>query len=170
MKLGAFRHVLYPSTRLCASNGRGVARWRQRSAKLVQRVRTTRTRTGPLRPCCPCCPSLPGCPADRQRHAQFLGTRGHAHPRRRSGSAHWVWHHRCSTSRGGRARARKSGKKNVTVDATDGVLRWERLTWCEVAALRRRLDMAILPVGSTEQHGPHLTMDTDTVSAVLVAE
>ncbi|MEO8603977.1 MAG: creatininase family protein [bacterium] len=49
-------------------------------------------------------------------------------------------------------------------------MRWERLTWCEVAALRQRLDMAILPVGSTEQHGPHLAMDTDTVSATLLAE
>ena len=58
----------------------------------------------------------------------------------------------------------------MTTVATDGVLRWERLTWCEVAALRQRLDMAILPIGSTEQHGPHLGMDTDTVSAVLVAE
>ena len=54
--------------------------------------------------------------------------------------------------------------------AIDGVLRWERLTWCELAALRRQLDMAILPVGSTEQHGPHLAMDTDTVSAARVAE
>jgi creatinine amidohydrolase len=60
--------------------------------------------------------------------------------------------------------------KSVTVEATEGALRWERLTWCEVAALRRQLDMAILPVGSTEQHGPHLAMDTDTVSAVAVAE
>ncbi len=58
----------------------------------------------------------------------------------------------------------------MTLEAPDGVLRWERLTWCEVAALRRRLDMAILPVGSTEQHGPHLSMDTDTVSASFVAE
>ena len=58
----------------------------------------------------------------------------------------------------------------MTVDATADVPRWERLTWCEVTALRRRLDMAILPVGSTEQHGPHLAMDTDTVSALLVAE
>ena len=55
-------------------------------------------------------------------------------------------------------------------EASEGVLRWERLTWCEMAALRRRVDMAILPVGSTEQHGPHLAMDTDTVSAPLVAE
>jgi creatinine amidohydrolase len=53
---------------------------------------------------------------------------------------------------------------------TNDVLRWERLTWCEVAALRAQLDMAILPVGSTEQHGPHLAMDIDTVSALCVAE
>lgn len=47
---------------------------------------------------------------------------------------------------------------------------WERLTWPEIAALRRAgMDMAILPVGSTEQHGPHLALDTDTVSAVCVA-
>lgn len=50
----------------------------------------------------------------------------------------------------------------------DGI-HWERLTWCEIAALRERVDMVILPVGSTEQHGPHLSMDTDTVSAATVA-
>lgn len=49
-------------------------------------------------------------------------------------------------------------------------MRWETLTWPEVAQLRHQgCDMAILPVGSTEQHGPHLAMDTDTVSAVEVA-
>jgi len=53
---------------------------------------------------------------------------------------------------------------------SERMLRWEQLTWCEVAALRRELDMAILPVGSTEQHGPHLAMDTDTVSATRLAE
>jgi len=58
----------------------------------------------------------------------------------------------------------------VTVEARQDALRWERLTWCEVARLRQRVDMAILPVGSTEQHGPHLSMDTDTLSAALVAE
>ena len=50
----------------------------------------------------------------------------------------------------------------------DGI-HWERLTWREIAALRARVDMVILPVGSTEQHGPHLSMDTDTVSAATVA-
>ncbi len=47
---------------------------------------------------------------------------------------------------------------------------WEWLTWEEVGALRRSgMDMAILPVGSTEQHGPHLTLNVDTVSAQTVA-
>ena len=44
---------------------------------------------------------------------------------------------------------------------------WDRLTWEEIAALRAGgMDMAILPVGATEQHGPHLALDVDTVSAV----
>jgi creatinine amidohydrolase len=47
---------------------------------------------------------------------------------------------------------------------------WDRLTWEEIAALRAGgMDMAILPVGATEQHGPHLALDVDTVSAVAVA-
>jgi len=47
---------------------------------------------------------------------------------------------------------------------------WEWLTWEEVGALRRTgMDMAILPVGSTEQHGPHLSLNVDTVSADAVA-
>lgn len=47
---------------------------------------------------------------------------------------------------------------------------WERLTWEEVSQLRRSgMDMAIVPVGSTEQHGPHLTLEVDTLSAVRVA-
>ena len=58
----------------------------------------------------------------------------------------------------------------MSSDPSPRAVHWERLTWCEIAALSERLDMAILPVGSTEQHGPHLTMDTDTLSATLVAE
>lgn len=50
-------------------------------------------------------------------------------------------------------------------------VRWERCTWPEIARLRAAgMDMVILPVGSTEQHGPHLSLDTDTLSAVAVAE
>jgi len=47
---------------------------------------------------------------------------------------------------------------------------WEWLTWEEVGALRESgMDMAILPVGSTEQHGPHLSLNVDTLSAEIVA-
>ena len=49
-------------------------------------------------------------------------------------------------------------------------LLWEEMTWPEIAALRDGgMDMVILPVGSTEQHGPHLSVDTDTVTATRVA-
>jgi creatinine amidohydrolase len=52
-----------------------------------------------------------------------------------------------------------------------GPVLWERLTWEEVGELRGRgVDMAILPVGSTEQHGPHLGLDVDTLSATRVAQ
>jgi creatinine amidohydrolase len=50
-------------------------------------------------------------------------------------------------------------------------VRWEELSYQELAALPRRgIDMAILPVGATEQHGPHLPLGVDTFSAVAVAE
>lgn len=42
-----------------------------------------------------------------------------------------------------------------------------RWTWPEVAAVRPTL---VVPLGSTEQHGPHLPLDTDTRIAVAVAE
>lgn len=47
---------------------------------------------------------------------------------------------------------------------------WEWLTWEEIGTLRESgMDMAILPVGSTEQHGPHLSLNVDTLSADTVA-
>jgi creatinine amidohydrolase len=51
-----------------------------------------------------------------------------------------------------------------------GPVLWERLTWEEIGELRAGgMDMAILPIGSTEQHGPQLAVSVDTVSAVQVA-
>ena len=41
-------------------------------------------------------------------------------------------------------------------------------TWPEVAAADRRI--LLLPLGSTEQHGPHLPLTTDTVVATRLAE
>ncbi len=43
-----------------------------------------------------------------------------------------------------------------------------RATWCQVEASERSRVLA-LPLGSLEQHGPHLPLDTDTRIAVAVA-
>jgi len=44
---------------------------------------------------------------------------------------------------------------------------WEQLTWPEIEDLvqRRPREVALLPVGATEQHGPHLPTGTDTIIA-----
>ncbi|WP_101295453.1 creatininase family protein [Halegenticoccus soli] len=47
-------------------------------------------------------------------------------------------------------------------------MRLSELTWTDVADLDA--DLALLPVGSTEQHGPHAPLGTDTLNAVAVAE
>jgi creatinine amidohydrolase len=42
-------------------------------------------------------------------------------------------------------------------------IRWHQLTWEEVGALPARgMDAVLLPVGATEQHGPHLGCGVDT--------
>ncbi len=49
--------------------------------------------------------------------------------------------------------------------------RWDACTSAEIAQIiASGMDMALLPVGATEQHGPHLATGTDTVSAQWVAE
>lgn len=49
-------------------------------------------------------------------------------------------------------------------------LLWASQTWEEIGALRARgSDMIILPVGATEQHGPHLSCDVDTILVERVA-
>ena len=41
--------------------------------------------------------------------------------------------------------------------------------WPEIAEYLSRDDVALLPVGSTEQHGPHLPVSTDAAEAIAVA-
>lgn len=49
-------------------------------------------------------------------------------------------------------------------------LLWADMTWEEIRDLRARgADMVIFPVGSTEQHGPHLPLHVDTLCAEKVA-
>jgi creatinine amidohydrolase len=48
---------------------------------------------------------------------------------------------------------------------------WQELSWEQIASIRDGgIDIAILPVGATEQHGLHLPTGVDTLSAVAVAE
>jgi creatinine amidohydrolase len=51
-------------------------------------------------------------------------------------------------------------------------VRWEQLTWPEIGALvaERPQEVALLPVGATEQHGPHLPAGTDTIIAKALSE
>lgn len=47
----------------------------------------------------------------------------------------------------------------------------ENLSWKEILDLQEEgLDMLILPTGATEQHGPHLPINTDTVIGSKVTE
>jgi creatinine amidohydrolase/Fe(II)-dependent formamide hydrolase-like protein len=43
------------------------------------------------------------------------------------------------------------------------------LTWPEAEKRLKEVDIALLPVGSTEQHGPHLPLDTDAFDAEYLA-
>jgi mycofactocin precursor peptide peptidase len=56
----------------------------------------------------------------------------------------------------------------MPVDDSDEV-RLDRLTWPELDRLGRLgWDMVLLPLGSTEQHGPHLALGTDSLIAAEV--
>jgi creatinine amidohydrolase len=49
-------------------------------------------------------------------------------------------------------------------------LRWDLLTASEIGAIvAGGMDMAVLPVGATEQHGPHLATGCDTISPEEIA-
>lgn len=46
---------------------------------------------------------------------------------------------------------------------------WERLTWSRLKKLREQgEELVMLPVGATEQHGPHLPVSTDSAIAAAV--
>jgi creatinine amidohydrolase len=48
--------------------------------------------------------------------------------------------------------------------ASEPVL-WSRLSWRQLETRLRADDLALLPVGAIEQHGPHLSVDTDVAIA-----
>ena len=43
------------------------------------------------------------------------------------------------------------------------------VSWVEAQAILKKVDTVILPVGSTEQHGPHCPLGTDHITAEAVA-
>ena len=56
-------------------------------------------------------------------------------------------------------------------DAVRRPLLWGELSWQDIGALvESGINCAILPIGSTEQHGPHLPTAVDTLLATAVAE
>lgn len=48
--------------------------------------------------------------------------------------------------------------------------RWEHLSWQEIEERGRRGLIAVLPVGSVEQHGPHLPLGTDVHIPIGLAD
>ena len=52
----------------------------------------------------------------------------------------------------------------------DKVLHWGEMTREDILCLLRYVDVALLPVGSLEQHGPHLPLDTDSYDAKYLLE
>jgi creatinine amidohydrolase/Fe(II)-dependent formamide hydrolase-like protein len=47
---------------------------------------------------------------------------------------------------------------------------WAELTWPEAEERLKETDIALLPVGAIEQHGPHLTLDVDSFDADYLAQ
>jgi creatinine amidohydrolase/Fe(II)-dependent formamide hydrolase-like protein len=47
---------------------------------------------------------------------------------------------------------------------------WAELTWEEAEEKCKEVDLAILPVGAIEQHGPHLPLDVDAFDAYYLAQ
>jgi len=46
---------------------------------------------------------------------------------------------------------------------------WEKLSWTQIEKLDRDETTIIIPTGAIEQHGPHLTVDTDIYNADAIA-
>lgn len=47
--------------------------------------------------------------------------------------------------------------------------RWEEMTWCALRDIPKERAVAILPIGATEAHGPHLPLGTDTIISTEMA-
>ena len=50
------------------------------------------------------------------------------------------------------------------------IIRWDNLTWTEIRELAEKDTVVLIPVGSTEQHGPHLPVGCDSIIATHISE
>jgi creatinine amidohydrolase/Fe(II)-dependent formamide hydrolase-like protein len=75
-----------------------------------------------------------------------------------------------------RSRPRSDGAKAATGGgpaADEGLslrFRLAEMTWPEARARLEQTDIALIPVGAIEQHGPHLPLDTDAFDAAALCE
>ena len=65
---------------------------------------------------------------------------------------------------------RQTKKKAATGAPRKNTHLWSELTWPEAEQRLKEVDVAILPVGAIEQHGPHLPLDVDTFDANYLAQ
>lgn len=49
-------------------------------------------------------------------------------------------------------------------------IRWDNLTWTEIRELAEKDAVVLIPIGSTEQHGPHLPVGCDSIIATHISE
>jgi creatinine amidohydrolase/Fe(II)-dependent formamide hydrolase-like protein len=78
---------------------------------------------------------------------------------------HWVAYDPLRTLPRGARQATGRPKGEPRVDSC----RLGDLTWPEAGKYLETMDVALLPVGSIEQHGPHLPLDTDAFDAEYLA-
>ena len=63
---------------------------------------------------------------------------------------------------------RRGSQQNIASTSVSNYL-WGELTWRQTRERLKEIDVALLPVGSIEQHGPHLPLDTDAFDADYLA-
>jgi creatinine amidohydrolase len=69
-----------------------------------------------------------------------------------------------------RERGKMTGNGAGGSASIGGAVVWENLTWEEIGGLAAAgMELALLPVGATEQHGPHLGVGVDSVCAMELA-
>jgi len=63
-------------------------------------------------------------------------------------------------------------KTSVATDkkSSDQKILWGDLTWVDAEKRLEKMDVALLPVGAIEQHGPHLPLDVDAFDADYLAQ